>query len=279
MILDEQSGGDDLDSLIASVDAPAPERPQSEPQAAEPSAPPAPTEWEFEWSGSKIKAPQDTILKKYAPMGYDYAQKMEAFNKEKASLAEKYKPYERFKEVDDYIKKDPAWWDHVNESWNKRLESEDPTIQRVKAILDEKLAPVQNLLSQKEQEEQQRKTAEEDTHLAEEIKSIREKYSDLDFDTPDADGQSLEMKVLKYANENKIPNFRMAFRDYYHDQLEARWEARGREAIGKESAKRTKLGLPAPGQAPKKAQTPAYDTRGKSWNQVLQDVFEQENIT
>lgn len=285
-----QSNDMDVDALINEVNAPAPERPMSAPQEAVPEPqpqaaaapqpePPKPTiqEFEFEYSGKKIKEPLEMILKR-AGMGYDYAQKMEAFKRKQEELETKYKPYDRYKEIDEYVKKDPQWWEHVEQSWQERLSSQDPNVIRLKSILDEELKPVKELLTQKEQEAQQAKLQEQDSRLDADIKSIREKYSDLDFDARDEHGKSLEDKVLEHGAQHNFPSFKAAFLDFYHDQLEKRWEARGREAVSKDAQKRAKLGLSGTPQTPKR-QAEGYDVRGKGWNEVLQEVLERENIT
>ncbi len=287
MTLMDSQGSDspemDVDALIEQVNAPATERPMSGEEAPAPeqaapaaqAAPQTPQEYEYEWSGRKIKEPLEMILKR-AGMGYDYAQRMEALKREQGQMAEKYKPYEKYKTIDDYVQKDPAWWQHVEESWNDRLASEDPTVQRVKALLDEQLQPVKALLSQKEEQEQQAKVDEEDNRLDKDIKSIREKYKDLDFDTPDAQGKSLEMKVLEHGSTNGFPSFKAAFLDFHHEQLEKMWESRGREAIGKEAEKRQKLGLSGTPRTPQKT-SDAFDTRG-DWNDVMKQVTERYGL-
>ena len=283
----------DVDALMSSIDAPEKERPMTGGDEAAPvdqvtatGEAPAPeqpkiAEHEFVWNGQKIKAAQDLILSKYAPMGYDYAQKMEAFKQTQAAkeqeLAEKYKPYEKYKTIDDYVQKDPEWWKFVEEQYQNRLASEDPTVKRVKTILDEELKPVKDLLAARDQETQQAKIKEEDTRLAQDIKSIREKYKDLDFDTPDAEGKSLEFKVLEHGARHGFPTFKAAFLDFNHDQLEKMWEARGREAISKDAQKRAKLGLSAAPQTPGK-RADGYDVKNKDYNQLLNEVLEREGI-
>ena len=287
---DTQGSGEmDVDALLEQVNAPEQERAMSAPEGqseqaapAQAAAPQTPQEYEYEFSGRKIKEPLDMILKR-AGMGYDYAQKMEAFKREqttfKQQLEEKYKPYDKYKTIDEYVQKDPEWWQHVEQSYQDRLASEDPTVKRVKSILDEELRPVKELLSQKEQEAQQMKITEEDNRLTQDIKSIREKYSDLDFDTPDADGKSLEAKVLQHGAANNFPTYKAAFMDFYQDQLEKMWESRGREAVGKEAQKRQKLGLSGTPQTPKPKASDGYNVKGKGWNDILNDVLQQEGIT
>jgi hypothetical protein len=298
---DNSSGGmsdADVSALIEQVNAPDPERPMTggdtPPQEAQTATatPPQqtaqpqqnawdPKPWEFTWKGQKILPENQDKLKQWAAQGYDYAQRMELLKQErenyKTELEKKFEPYKKYDEINQYVQKDPEWWAHVEQSWNDRLQSEDPTIRRVKSLLEQELAPVKEILTQKEQEAQQARISEEDQRLSQDIKSIREKYADLDFDTPDADGKSLEHKVIEYGAKNNIPTFKAAFLDFYHDQLEKMWEARGREAISKDAAKRQKLGLSGKPQTPK-AKTDDYDVRGKSHNDLLNEILEREGI-
>lgn len=278
----------DVDSLLESINSPAPERamtaaetPATPETAPQPPAPQPPTaqqvqEYEFDWKGQKIKAPIDKLTR-WASQGYDYSQRMEDFKRQQSELESKYKPYEKYKVIDEYVAKDPQWWAHVEEQYNNRLASEDPYVKRVSAILDERLKPVESLIEQRDAEQAQQKIVKEDTALADEIKSIRTKYSDLDFDTPNGDGQSLEFKVLEHGSKHGFPSFKAAFFDYYQDQLEMRAEARGREAISKDASKRQKLGI-APSVAPRKA-SDGFEVRGKSYNDIFNEVLEREGLT
>jgi hypothetical protein len=290
MTLNENQGVEDVDvdALLQGLDQPAPERPMTgEGDAVAPPVeaakeelpPPIAQEFEFDWSGKKIKAPIDMILSKYAPMGYDYAQRMQAFKAEQAQkakeLEEQYKPYERYKQVDEYARKDPQWWQHVEQSYQDRLNSEDPNVVRLKSVLEEELKPFKEILTQQEQAKEQEKVTKEDSALAEEMKSIREKYSDLDFDAPDAEGKSLDLRIIEHGVQHGIKSYKTAFLDFYHDQLEKRAEARGREANTKEVQKRTKLGLSASTPTPKKALDEGFDVKGKSYNDILNEVTER----
>jgi hypothetical protein len=287
-----QDGDFDVDSYLKDLDTPTPERAESNPPEIPDSSeqpvgrtpttvqPTTPVqEYEFDWQGRKIKAPVDKLTK-WASQGYDYSQKMEAFKKQQADFAEQRKVYDKYKTIDDYVKKDPKWWEHVEKQYQEKHISDDPTFQRFNAIVDEKLAPYENFLAQKQQQEEQAKIQSEDTALASEIKSIREKYSDLDFDLADAEGKSLEYKVLKHGAENGFPSFRSAFLDFYHDQLEKRWESRGKETLAKDVEKRKKLGLSeTPTPTPRKVATDSFDVRGRSYNELEKEIFERLGLT
>lgn len=273
----------EVDQILESLNAPEPERAMSGPEETQTHSPATPEPqqnawdpkpWEFDWNGKKIAPDHPDKLKKWASQGYDYAQKMESFKQKQAEVDKIKTEFSKYKQIDDYIKKDPKWWEHVEESYNNRLASEDPVVQRVNGLLQEKLAPFEQLIAQKEEQEKQAQIHKEDTALSGEIKSIRERYKDLDFDTPDAEGKSLEFKVLEHGARQGMPSFKAAFLDFYHDQLEKMWESRGREAISKDAERRQKLGLSTSQSTPKRKTTDDFDVRGKNYNQIFNEIME-----
>lgn len=287
MLTNENMNDQDVEKLLENLNAPEPERAMSSApegevsreapveQPQQPSWDPKP--WEFDWNGKKIAPDHPDKLKKWASQGYDYAQKMESFKQKQAEVDRIKNEYSKYKTIDDYVKQDPKWWEHVEESYNNRLASEDPIVQRVNGMLQEKLAPFEQLIAQKQEQETQAKIQKEDETLQGEIKSIRERYKDLDFDTPDAEGKSLEYKILEHGSRHGFPSFKGAFLDFYHDQLEKMWESRGREAISKDSEKRQKLGLSSTNATPKRKSTDDFDIRGKSYNQILDEIVQSLN--
>lgn len=226
-------------------------------------------QWSFDWSGKKVVPDSADKLKRWATQGYDYAQKMEAFKKQQAQITEQSKTYEKYKQIDDYVQKDPQWWQHVETEYKNRLASEDPVVHRVKGMLEEQLSPFKQLLAEKEAKETKAKIETEDKALDTEIKSIRDKYSNLDFDSPDADGKSLELKVLEHGATNRFPSFKAAFLDFYHEQLEKMWEARGREALTKGAQADAKAGIISKSNVPSQAKSKSFDVSGKSWTQIM----------
>lgn len=295
MSLEDTTGQEvdiDVDKIMSELDAPTPERPMSgpsepssessgnsaQPSQLKPQAQPSQVqEYEFTWNGQKIKAPVDKLTK-WASQGYDYSQRMEAFKRQQQEYDAKLKHYSRYDEIDQYAKKDPDWWKYVEEQYKNRLAATDPIGQRLQSVIDEKLKPVNEFLELKQQQEQQQKIQQQDTALADDIKSIRTKYKDLDFDALDSDGKSLEYKVLEHGVNGNFPSFKAAFLDFYHEQLEKMWESRGREAVSKDQVKRQKLGLSAT-PTPKAKTTSQFDVRGKSYNQILDEIVAQEGLT
>ena len=136
---------------------------------------------------------------------------------------------------------------------------------------------LQEMQTQKMEKLQQ----EEDSKLDQSIKSIQEKYPNLDFKAQDQNGFSLEQRVVNHAVENGFPTFRAAFLDYYHDNLEKLAEARGRELVSKEMDKRKKLGLLDENSAPtsKIESLVANSKAPKSWNDLRSaDILKEFNF-
>lgn len=271
----------DVDSLLESVNAAAPERPMtSEPELVAKEMP-APTvqEFEYDWRGQKIKEPIETILKR-ASMGRDYNHLVEE-HKTKVSEWDKQrqqneKKWQRYQEVDEYAAKDPDWWKHVETSYQGKQQPQiDPNL----APVLEELNQVKSQLSEWQQEKQQIQVSKEDETFAKDEQGIKEKYPDLPWDAAGPDGKSLYFKVLEHGVNNGIKSFKTAFNDFYHDELQKRAESRGREAVTKDTQKRTKLGLLGETSAPKKGLSSAQNVKNRSYDDLTREALEELGIS
>jgi hypothetical protein len=262
-----------------------PEQP-SQPQAQAPQPQQqAAQEIEFTWNGKQIKAPiSDPRVKQWAAQGYDYSQRMAEFNKTQQEIAQRQQQIaeieNRYKPIDEFVKQNPDWWTHVQSQWENRQRALDPT-----NPLAQELSQVKNQLQEinqfKEQlltEKQLQQREQLDRALADEVQSIRKTYSNLDWDSPDANGYSLEQQVIKYAVDNGIRKFTTAFRDYYHDNLLKLAEERGKESIGKNIQKQTKLGLLGQTPTPKKQLSNAQDVKSKTYDQLLSEALDELSL-
>src|SRR5690606_36936928 len=101
----------------------------------------------------------------------------------------------KWKQFDEYAAKNPAWKQHVEELWQKRelasnpdIDLEDPMAQAIAQMKEQVLSelnPLKEFVTQLRNEREQEKIKSDDAILTNEIKSIRDKYSDLDFDELD----------------------------------------------------------------------------------------------
>ena len=292
----DPTGGDisgiDADALLSQIESgEGPSQPQEQsplPVAAQTPAPsPTPQEVEFNWNGKSIKATPDK-MKQWAQQGYDYAQKMADFNKKSQEFETSQKgfqdKYSLYESIDKYAQENPDWWGHVQDNFQRNqsqtqgqsgLDPSHPIAGKINSI-EQALQPVLKYIQDAQTEKQESIRLKEDTELAEQIKSIREQYSNLDLTAPDGQtGKSLEMQVLEYAANNGIKNFKTAFRDFNHDKLIKLAEERGRESVAKESIKNKKIGLLGQTQAPTKGLTPLNDVSNKSWNDIEAEIREE----
>jgi hypothetical protein len=254
------------ESLLA-AEAAAPQEPAPVEQAApppEPTAPPAPPPektWDLNWNGRQIRANEQDLLK-WASQGYDYSQRMSEFNQQKADLETKFRP---FQEMDDFARRNPDWWAHVDSGWKNREQIQQ---QQMLSQLPEQFKPVfENLLNEQRelkqfqaqwhQEKLEQAAKQADTSLQEAVGNIQKRHG-IDFQSRDQSGQTLEFQVLKFARDNRIDtgdpakDFEIAFNAYYQPHFANLYEMRGREAERKELAKARQQGLlgtaPAPSQ-------------------------------
>lgn len=288
-------GSDDInvDQLLSEIDAGsgAPEIPMTagdapttpeEPtptQASAPAPAPAAQDFEFTWNGKQIKAPiTDPRIKQWASQGYDYAQKIAEFNKQKQDFEPLAK---RFGEVDAYIKENPEWWNHVQQAWETReqqaapqVDPNNPFAQELHKIKSE-FTELKQFKDQTLTERQQQIAQQEDQALEGEIKSIQEKYPDLDLSAVDESGKTLEFRVLDHAMKNGIKSFRAAFLDLNHEDLLKRAEERGKSAVTKDIQAKKKAGLLGTTSTPTKGVQDAQNHRNKSYDQLMHEALEE----
>jgi hypothetical protein len=207
--------------------------------------------------GKKIKEDIATILKR-ASQGYHYAQKMQAVGQTEKEWAEKVKAAqeasEKWGKFDAYAKENPQWYEHWQRAWEARANGVSPEAPqgtepdaieaRVQALLEQKLAPIQQHYDSLKEQEQRKAILDEDKQFESEVTSIRKKYADIDFDATDPDsGKSLEYKVLEFGVQNNIKSFEKAFKAFYHDELVKREVERAKEGWTKEGQAQKKAGI------------------------------------
>lgn len=256
-------------------------------------AQPTPQEYSLKVDGREIKAPLDKVLQ-WAQMGYSYPQKaaelkaqQQKWEQERqqreAYFAEIEKKWSPYKEVDEYAAKNPQWWGQVQEAFKSRPQEAQP--QGAVALppeVQQKLEAFEKFIQDQQLEKQSLKTQEEDKQLSSEIESIRKSFPNIDFDSPDAEGKSLEIKILEHAQTmgldgSKPGHFRAAFRDFYHDHLLGKAKEEGKELVSKEVQKRTKLGLLGESPKPTKGLKGAENVKGKSYDDLLKEALQEIN--
>lgn len=290
----------DADAIISEMESPTPERSMNGGDAPAPEAAPAPkpdiqpapaalpaaAELEFDYNGKPIKVPfSDPRAKTWAQQGYDYSQKMAAFNAERAQFEQTASTY---KTVDDYARQHPEWWAHVQSAWKTREESREqgrsdaslsPEVRQKLQEFDELKKEVLPVISELKQDREKQRVEKEDTELSDQMKSIREKYSNLDWASVDERGQSkLERQVLEHAVKEGIKSYRVAFHDYHHEHLTKLHEERGKEQVTKDLQKRAKLGIIGESPTPTKAMRPAESVKNKSYNDIEREIREEYGI-
>jgi len=271
----------DVDALLNQIESPGSSEIPMTAAGAEPSvaqAPPQPPqEYEFTANGKPIKAPLDKILQ-WASQGYDYPQKMAELNRRQQEFEAQQRALKeiegRYKPIDDYVRENPQWWEHVESSWKQREQAFDPNnpiAQEIQALRS-RLGEQDQIIQEWKQEREQRRIQTEDAQYQEQMESIRKEFPNLDLTTPGADGKSLEYKVLEYAQKEGIRNFKTAFRDFYHDEILKLHAERAKEESAKDLQKKTKLGLLGKSPTPQQSLAPVQNLKSKSYESILDEV-------
>jgi hypothetical protein len=162
----------------------------------------------------------------------------------------------------------------ISKKWQERK-----VIPEIQALKSE-LAELKQFRDEYTSEKSASRMENEDKVLSQEVDSIRKQFPNIDFDTPDENGKSLEMKVLDHAQSmgldgSKPGHFRSAFRDFYHDQLISRAKDEGKETVSKTIQKQTKLGLLGETSKPTRGLKVAENVKNKSYEALLQEAIEE----
>lgn len=284
-----QTADIDVDKLLADIEgtgeAPASTPAPTEGQTMTPAAPAATAEeFTFNASGKQIKAPKDKVIA-WAQRGYDYDRIIREHNEKVAAWeADKKKHEEKFATyiaVDEYAQQNRPWWDHVSQAWQARNsaaaaatpagQGQTNTSIQIPKELTSQIDELKAFKQKYEAEQAEKQREKDDQILTQDVQSIRKEYPNLDWTSADETGLTLEQRVLKHGIENGLPSFKVAFRDYKHDQLLKLAEERGKEALKGEMQKNTKAGLIGKTQSPTKGITPAQNVKNKSYSDLLKE--------
>lgn len=280
--LDVIDSAEKADELLSSIEAPSEGILDKAPDAAQTPV----EEWELTVGGKQIKAKRDQIMQ-WAQQGYtapgkiaQYTRELEQLKKQWADNEPKYKEMDtKYGPIDQYVRQNPQFWDHVQRSYEQRNQLMQDPANPMAGMLTELQTQVQTLLQHKQQAEEQQKNLQmqqEDKAYMGTLEQVKKAYPTVDFDSPDESGKSLEYKVIEYAQQEGIKNFKTAFRDFYHDELLKISESKAKESLIKDKQKNTKLGILGITPAPTKRVT--SDHKGKSYDDLAQEALEELGI-
>lgn len=242
------------------------ETPKAEPQD------PMGQEFEYKANGQMVKEPLSQILKR-ASMGYHYAQQMEDFNKQKASFDEQQKQWapkiQLYEQVDKWAQENPERWQQIEQAFQQQnLPAEvDENLAQALTPIQEQLNQFTNFMKDFQTNQEMQRIQAEDQSLNEEVTKVKDQYKDLDWETTNDEGKTLEQEILEHADKNGIPSFKAAFSDLYLPKLLARAKETGKDEAAKRIQQTNKMGILGQTPTPTKAQ-PQIDPAKYSYNQL-----------
>lgn len=251
------------------------------PVEAAPATAPAPVDdYEFVHNGKQVRANRENVLK-WASQGYDYSQKMADFNRRLNETNSKYSQAEELSKtygpVDEWVKANPGKWDALQKAIDSTETSgaNPELLQKLKG-LEEQVLKASKFIESTQAAQEQERIAKEDSDLDAEIKSIREKHANLDWNSANENGQSaLELRILEHASKNGIHSFRAAFNDLLHDDLMKAAESRGRASLTNERKVKESVGLLGTTPAPTKGLTKPTNLKTKTYDDLAREGLEE----
>jgi ribosomal protein L9 len=285
----------DVDAALSNIDnGPKSDIPMSQEETVETSQTDAQSVQElmFKHGDKEIKLPwNDPKVTQWAQQGYDYAQKMQAFNQERQQFEQK---HAQINQIAQELETNPQLYETIKQGIlsakqgsspqqvansqvgiEKALEGLDPQhpLAQLLTGLQGKLSEHENYLNNWKQEKQLEAQKAEDAKIDAEIKSVREKYSDLDWNSADESGKTLENRVIEHAIKIGAKSFGTAFRDMMHEEIVKRAQESGKTAQLKEIEKNQKVGLLGKTPAPTKGISTPKNIKNQSYNDLLNEAM------
>lgn len=241
-------------------------------------------EWAFKVAGKDVIPKSRDEVRNWAQLGYGANHRISELNKQLGEWKTKEKQlnelHGKYNEIDDYVRKNPQFWQHVMNSWQNRAQAisdpNNPLAQTVGQLANQ----VQDLVQYKQTIEQQQQTyrmKQEDDQYLNTFEDLRKSYPQIDLVTPDENGKTKEYHMLEYALQNGIKNLKTAFRDYFHDDLVKIAAEQAKVKVAKDRQKDTKLGILGRSTTPTKGIS--SDHKGKSYNDLANEALAELGLT
>lgn len=260
---------------------------EASPQEATQETQSLPQEYEFQSNGQTIKAPIEKILR-WAAMGHAAPNRIGELSKKLSDYEgriKQYEPYEKvYKPIDEWAKSNPDKWGKLVESWQQaqygvlpqtNQQGQTNTQLNLPPEVIQKLQSHDQILTEFQQEKQVQRERASDQSLDRDIQSIRKSFSNIDFDAPDANGNSLEFQILEHATKNGIPSFRAAFRDYCFDHLTQMGKEKAAQASIPQKTKAGLLGKdPTPAQG-----RPLVNLKNRNYDQIHEAILAELGLS
>lgn len=249
-------------------------------------------EWEFDWNGKKVAPDSREKALTWIQQGHNYSQRVaeinqreKAWQQQKAEIEGRYKGWDRYADVDKYARENPQWWEHVEKSWQSRGQQQEAAgavpqgVEQFLKPLQEKLTAQEQFLEQLRQEREQQEQRRYDEALSTEIGSIRETHPNIDFDSVDESGKTLEARIVEHGVAIGTSSFRAAFRDLLFDQLQESVKAQKLAAEVKGEKAQKAAGILGTSPTPRKGPDAPFNHRGRSYDDITQMVLSQEGLS
>jgi len=276
----------DVDKLIEDIEKPTEPRQESTPSAETPVVESPWWKQEFEWNGKKVTPEREDQVRTWLSQGYNYSQRMAEVNRQRSDWEKKLAASEergtklsQYEKVDSYVKENPDWWKHVQESFeNRKTHGLAPELQPVLQPILKELEETKSFIQSWQQEREQEQFRQADTALEQEIDSVRKSYPNTDLSSRDETGKTLELRILEHAKQIGTTSFRAAFRDLLHDQLVDLAKADGKAALAQGQVQAAKKGIIGQTPAPVKGIKPAQNVRGKGYGDLAKEALAEFGI-
>jgi len=234
------------------------------------------------YKGKEISMDDDKY-RSLAQQGHDYSTKMHQHRVDRKLFEQEREKFNtsmgELQQINDYAKANPAFEQLIQREWAKvNEEGYQPEPQNDVQLLQHQVRTLMEQVNGQNQANENRRVAEIEASQETTISTYKEDHSDLDWETKDAEGNSLEDRITHAMLDNGVKDFNIMADSFLLKEIQSRNSIASKEAAAKNIQKANKLGL---GKVTPKSTMGVKQTESisnKSYDQLLTEGMAELGI-
>jgi len=244
-----------------------------DPAAAQPSADDFDSAaWTLKFRGRDVVPRDRQHLVNLAQQGYLYSQRAQELKTREEQLNQQSTKYEQYQKLAEAFQANPDLQKKIMGLYNESMTGQqqqpgqpDPT---------QAFQPYVQKIDQLEQRLRSYDDRQADKELQSEIKGLKDKYPDSQWDIPNEAGRTFEWEVLNHAHQNNFKTLEQAYRDMMWDTVQTRTKANTLKAQAEQQQKLHKQGVVTSKGSQAQAARPMPNVREMNYDQIAAQVME-----
>jgi hypothetical protein len=228
-------------------------------------------EYALKYRGGEVVPESREKLINWAQLGYSYDQRAASLKAKEQEISQLQQRYAELERLSQNFETNPQFKQSVLDLYYKSMgnQVQGQVVQQGQGQAGDNLSAFQPYLKKIDDLQSRFESYENhqaDVRLNEEIESLKSKYKDIDWNTPDVNGRTLLDDVKKESHRMDGIPLEAAFRNLYWDQMQAKIKADTLKAQADEAIAKKKKGVVASAEGSTGGQVPVQNNNSRGRN-------------